>query len=197
MSLLRLLIVDPNNIHTHGLHIPGDGNADDITRSVDPGQCLFYNWTIPEDHMDGTFWYHAHVHEHTNFQVSRGAVGVLLIEPADRIPERPNGIQAMIQNERLLLLATVQNVDLANGLDAGVLRFDMAPDTWTRLRVVCADPAAVVRDLRFDDTKCQVHPIAYDGVWRTQVPGDASSVYDITGATRIDLAVKCSESSGI
>ena len=25
---------NPTNLHTHGLHIPGDGNADDVTRSV-------------------------------------------------------------------------------------------------------------------------------------------------------------------
>ena len=188
----------PNNIHTHGLHIPGDGNADDITRSVNPGECLFYNWTIPEDHMDGTFWYHAHVHGHTNDQVRGGAVGVLLIDPADSAEVPPGDIQSMIANERILLLATLLGTHKANGLDAGQLQFTLAPDTWTRLRVVCADPAGLVRDLRFDGTQCQVHPIAYDGVWRTQVPGDEQHVYDITGATRIDLAIKCSQgSSGI
>ena len=34
---------NPTNLHTHGLHIPGDGNADDVTRSVPVSpalQCL-------------------------------------------------------------------------------------------------------------------------------------------------------------
>ena len=38
------------NLHTHGLHVCGSGNADNIMRSVDPGNCLVYNWTISEAH---------------------------------------------------------------------------------------------------------------------------------------------------
>ena len=53
---------NPTNLHTHGLHISGGGNADDITREVDGGDCLQYNYTIPADHRGGTFWYHAHRH---------------------------------------------------------------------------------------------------------------------------------------
>jgi len=49
------------NLHTHGLHISGDGNADDVTRFVDPGYCLTYHWSIPDDHMGGTHWIHSHV----------------------------------------------------------------------------------------------------------------------------------------
>jgi FtsP/CotA-like multicopper oxidase with cupredoxin domain len=41
------------NLHTHGLHIGGDGNEDNIIRSVQSGYLLLYNWTIPSDHMDG------------------------------------------------------------------------------------------------------------------------------------------------
>ena len=35
---------DETNIHTHGLHISGEGNADDPRRFVDPGCSLKYHW---------------------------------------------------------------------------------------------------------------------------------------------------------
>jgi FtsP/CotA-like multicopper oxidase with cupredoxin domain len=51
------------NVHTHGryhlfngfglirkgLHIPGTGNGDDVTRVVGPGDCIFYQYQLPEE----------------------------------------------------------------------------------------------------------------------------------------------------
>eukprot|EP00985_Skeletonema_marinoi_P022859 scaffold14795_cov140-Skeletonema_marinoi.AAC.19 len=54
------------NIHTHGLHITGSGDGDDITRFVTGGSCLDYTWDIPSDHPGGTNWYHPHYHTLTN-----------------------------------------------------------------------------------------------------------------------------------
>jgi len=34
---------NPTNIHTHGLHISGSGDADDVTRIVHGGNCLDYS----------------------------------------------------------------------------------------------------------------------------------------------------------
>jgi FtsP/CotA-like multicopper oxidase with cupredoxin domain len=48
------------NIHTHGLHIVGDGDGDDVTRFVNGGSCLDYTWDIAADHPGGTNWYHPH-----------------------------------------------------------------------------------------------------------------------------------------
>ena len=39
----------PTNLHTHGLHIPGTGNGDDVTREVEPGQCIFYQYELPPE----------------------------------------------------------------------------------------------------------------------------------------------------
>ena len=38
----------PTNLHTHGLHIDGNGYADDAFRQVKPGMCLEYHWDIYE-----------------------------------------------------------------------------------------------------------------------------------------------------
>lgn len=45
------------NLHTHGLHVSGDGNSDDITRHTPAGECLTYTYDIASDHMGGTYWY--------------------------------------------------------------------------------------------------------------------------------------------
>lgn len=44
------------NLHTHGLHISGSGNGDDVTRSARFEGCLHYSWRIPASHAGGTFW---------------------------------------------------------------------------------------------------------------------------------------------
>ena len=212
----------PTNIHTHGLHIPGDGNTDDvsqhrqkhtldiffdrvlssngfllqITRVAPSGSCLFYNWTIPEDHMDGTFWYHAHVHELTEDQVNGGALGVLLIDPAESadLSDRPD----WVHEQRLLLLTTQQNgrVQRANGEASTTIRVEA--NVWTRLRVIVADPRGRNRDLFFESEFCEVHAAAHDGVWRNRVPSsEEASLYRVTGASRIDLVIRCSQNANM
>lgn len=45
------------NIHTHGLHISGDGNADDILHYVEFGNQLHYVWDLRSgNHQGGTHW---------------------------------------------------------------------------------------------------------------------------------------------
>jgi hypothetical protein len=45
---------EPTNLHTHGLHISGVGSVDDITRNVDPGSCLVYQYHILDTADVGT-----------------------------------------------------------------------------------------------------------------------------------------------
>jgi hypothetical protein len=54
---LRNLSNEPTNMHTHGLHIVGSGNGDDITRIVQGGGiCMDYIWDMRNDHPGGTYW---------------------------------------------------------------------------------------------------------------------------------------------
>ncbi len=50
-----ILCADPGteatNLHTHGLHVSGEGNSDDMMRFVLPGDCIFYQYKIPDYHM--------------------------------------------------------------------------------------------------------------------------------------------------
>ena len=186
---------EATNVHTHGLHIAGDGNADDITRQVSPGKCLFYNWTLPADHMDGTFWYHAHLHTRSRAHVNGGALGLLLVDAApSKTANRPQWI-ADFRRERLLLLATNTLGMTANGKTQE--RITLNAGEWYYLRVLLADPDAPVRDLIFGPA-CQVHAAAYDGVWRTTVPHPtAQARYTASGSNRIDFAIQCSQSEGM
>ncbi|CAB9530109.1 Multicopper oxidase mco [Seminavis robusta] len=190
------------NLHTHGLHISGDGNADDPRRKVQPGMCLIYHWDIPSDHMGGTFWMHAHSHLTTDDQVSGGAFAMLIIEDSTVISSSSgvnstdqSAIEQWYRNEILLVASKVGNAALGNGLSNYVI--SMNAHEWYRMRIVAVDPAGKPSDLEFPSS-CTVHAAAHDGVWRFQVPKQASSTtYTLSGASRLDVAIKCSSGGDI
>lgn len=180
-----------NNIHTHGIHVSGDGNADDITREVHPGFSLRYTWKIPATHLGGTFWYHAHVHELTKRQVSGGALGMLIIEdPVDFAPT-PR-FQLWLDNELLLVASRVGDVFRGNGNPNEVI--PMIVGMWYRLRIVGADPEVKPKDIIIANPFCDVHRMQHDGVWNTLLPANVVSrhTWTLTGASRLEMAIRCS-----
>ncbi len=91
---------DMTNLHVHGLHV--DPKQDNVTLIIlpedgDPSTLVPeiqrlvptinrwwtrpYKYKIPEDHVPGTFWYHAHKHGATATQVENGMAGTLLMLP--------------------------------------------------------------------------------------------------------------------
>ena len=111
------------NIHTHGLHVVGDGDGDDVTRFVEGGSCLDYTWDIATDHPGGTYWYHPHYHTLTNDQTSGGAFGMLIIE------DNYNQLNAWAhpENEKLLQISNTGSV-LGNGSDS---EGEFTSSVWT------------------------------------------------------------------
>jgi len=78
----------PTNIHYHGLNISHSGNADNVFLSVEPGETLAYEFTIPANHPAGTFWYHPHRHGFVADQVFAGLSGFFVVRgDLDEIPE--------------------------------------------------------------------------------------------------------------
>ncbi|MEJ8573986.1 multicopper oxidase family protein [Microbaculum marinum] len=74
------------NLHLHGLEIDphlfepqGTSNpaADYIT--IKPGGDYLYRFELPEDHPQGTFWYHPHRHNSVAIQAWGGLAGLLII----------------------------------------------------------------------------------------------------------------------
>jgi FtsP/CotA-like multicopper oxidase with cupredoxin domain len=78
----------PTNLHYHGLHISPQNNGDNVFLQVPPGERFTYEFTIPQDHPAGTFWYHPHHHGQVAEQVFGGLAGLFVIRGAlDEIPE--------------------------------------------------------------------------------------------------------------
>jgi FtsP/CotA-like multicopper oxidase with cupredoxin domain len=201
---------DPNisNIHTHGLHISGETPADDVTRSFEGGYGGDFVYDIPADHMGGTYWYHAHHHGSTFLQVSGGAFGLIIIDDSqDGIP--PN-LAAMEEKQLVigfldpavagtggdtLISGTLSPTWTVNGQVNGNLC--MPPDTWQHWRILLADRDSRAKTVEVGP-QCEVALMARDGVWRTEVPASLpSGSVTITGASRADLAVRCSGDSAI
>ncbi len=199
---------DPNitNIHTHGLHVSPDTPADDITRLINGGWCGDYVYEIPSNHMGGTLWYHAHHHGSTYLQVAAGAFGLLIVDDSgDGIP--PN-VAAMTERQLAvgfldpavagtggdtLVSGTLAATWTVNGRVGGNL---CAPvNEWQHWRVLLADRDARMKTVSVG-AGCEVALLARDGVWRTVAPlALPNRSLDLTGASRADLAVRCSADS--
>ena len=131
---LRNAGTEVTNLHTHGLHIVGDGDGDDVVREVDGGNCLDYTWDIKSDHPGGTYWYHAHLHTLSEKQVGGGAFGMLIVE------DNTNSIQLTLPswstNERLMQVSvmTIYTYEMVtNGRKNEVIDIDAGQ--WYRFRV--------------------------------------------------------------
>ncbi len=201
---------DPNitNIHTHGLHVSPETPADDITRLINGGYCGDYVYEIPANHMGGTLWYHAHHHGSTYLQVSAGAFGLLIVDDAqDSIP--PN-VAAM--TERQLAIGFLDPDVAGTGGDT-LIAGSLAPtwtvngnvggnlcapaNEWQHWRVLLADRDARTKTLSVG-AGCEAALLARDGVWRTVAPKIlTNNSIDLTGASRADLAVRCSADSSV
>ena len=87
-------LMEPTNLHFHGLHVSPEGEADNIFRTVNPGETAQYVLEIPPDHPTGTFWYHPHQHHLALEQVFGGMSGVIVIDGLqEKLPPDLQGIE--------------------------------------------------------------------------------------------------------
>lgn len=201
---------DPNvtNVHTHGLHVSPMSPSDDVLRLINGGYCGDYVYDVPSDHMGGTLWYHPHHHGSTFLQVSGGAWGLLLID--DVFDGVPAGVAAMTERQLVigyvdpsvagtggdtLISGTLSPTWTVNGAVNGSLC--MPANEWERWRVLVADADAMERSFAVGPN-CEVALLARDGVWRSVAPlAIPARSLQLTGASRADLAVRCSADSTI
>ncbi|TWU10080.1 multicopper oxidase domain-containing protein [Allorhodopirellula heiligendammensis] len=96
------------NLHTHGLHVSPVGNGDNVLLSVGPGEEFIYEITVPEDHVAGTFWYHAHRHGSTAIQVSSGMAGALIVDSPENDPGAVDNVPGIKQaDERICVFQQI------------------------------------------------------------------------------------------
>ena len=109
---------DDVNLHFHGMQVvphmfypqgTGDAKADWITitpEATNPDQqCFCYVLEIPEDHPQGTFWWHIHRHGSVAMQAWQGMVGFLKVgdESSAGSPENDLIPQGVVREETIAL----------------------------------------------------------------------------------------------
>ena len=72
-SIRRPSTSAPLNLHTHGLHVSPDGNADNVLLDIPAGMGNTYDYAVPKDMPNGLYWYHSHRHTLTAQQTYAGA----------------------------------------------------------------------------------------------------------------------------
>jgi suppressor of ftsI len=94
------------NVHYHGLAVSPLGTGDNVFLDIVPGELYQYDFPIPDDHPEGLFWYHPHVHPGVNHQIAGGLSGGLIV--GDILAPFPelSGIP-----ERIMLLKDLKTVD--------------------------------------------------------------------------------------
>jgi FtsP/CotA-like multicopper oxidase with cupredoxin domain len=184
------------NLHTHGLHIVGQGDSDDVVRHVSGGNCLEYTWDLDAQHPGGTYWYHSHIHGTSNAQVSGGAFGMIIVEDNDY--EFVNGQRpSWTYNDLPLQISKLGNTVTANGNSDEII--DIEANKWYRLRVSVVDPRGVGGDVVFTEQTtngfCTMHKVANDGVWASEVPlptqDSSKRSFYLSGSSRADFAIRC------
>ena len=165
---------EPTNLHTHGLHVSPEGDADNVFVQIDPGQSHTYTYVLPTNHRSSLCWYHPHHHGMVAPQLSGGLFGGIIVEDAlDQVGE----ISASM--ERLLILSDPRIGDSSAVLDVSQMQvmqgregdaalvngltvptIDARAGTLERWRVLNAS-ASRYYELALDGH--QLHVIATDG----------------------------------
>ena len=78
-----MLTEAPLNLHTHGLHVSPNGNADNVLLSIPAGMGNTYTYDVPKTMPNGLYWYHSHRHTMTAMQTYYGLAGLLEIGRPD------------------------------------------------------------------------------------------------------------------
>jgi FtsP/CotA-like multicopper oxidase with cupredoxin domain len=185
------------NFHFHGAHVSPSGIADNIFRSMEPGQSYDIEIAIPKDHTRGTYWYHPHHHGSADVQMTSGMAGVVIIEgDFDDVPE------IAAATERVLLLnevlfdyrGTIESYDTVwpeavprflsiNGQREPTIR--MRPGEVQRWRIVHTGHED---NPRISVDKHALHTIAFDGIRRSQI--DRFDNLEIAPGQRADVLVQ-------
>jgi bilirubin oxidase len=151
-------LTDTTTIHWHGLHVApiNDGGPHSI---ILPGNTWNPQFTVMD--KAGTYWYHPHLHMHTDEHVSKGIAGMILVRDAEEatlglpmnygVDEFPivmqtKGFDAAGQ---ILVHTELDSIVLVNGTVDPVVDF---PGQVVRLRVLNGSSQRIY-ELGFSDNR--------------------------------------------
>jgi suppressor of ftsI len=187
------------NLHYHGMVVPPVAPGDDVFLDVAPNAEYAYRWQVPDDHSQGTHWYHPHSHGLVEPQILSGMSGMLVIDGL--ILQHYTAYTGLV--ERHLLLKDIvlpganpdgPNTKTINGLLGGTLRMQPNEMQVWNLGNLGAD---AYFDLAIDGA--QVWEINRDGNVLMQPkrlasvflpPGSRSTVVVVAPAMAVNLAVR-------
>jgi FtsP/CotA-like multicopper oxidase with cupredoxin domain len=185
------------NLHVHGMHVSPSGDADNVLRTMEPGQSYEVAIAVPADHTRGTYWYHPHNHGSADVQISSGMAGALIVEgdfagvaeianAAERVlilNEVMFDYQGAIEVYDTLWPEAAPRFISINGQREPIIR--LRPGEVQRWRIV---QAAHESDLRLALDGHLLHPIAYDGIPHSRIDGLESLV--MAPGQRADVLVQ-------
>jgi len=158
---------ESTTLHWHGLHVSAENDGGPHT-IIEPGQTWSPSFKVLDN--AATYWYHPHLHEHTEEQVTRGAAGFIIVrdnnEAALELP-RSYGIddipiviqsKAFDTDKQLLWNTSSDDVLLINGTVDAYLD---VPAQVVRLRLLNGSSERIY-NLGFE-ANIVFHQIASDG----------------------------------
>jgi FtsP/CotA-like multicopper oxidase with cupredoxin domain len=118
------------NLHYHGMHVEQGESGDDVLLAIypygqDPASTSHeehgmtvklgrndYDFVVPDDHPQGTFWYHPHKHGATDIQVANGMAGALIVN--DTLNDEPEFRDRPPAEQVLVIQAILPDLNFPN-----------------------------------------------------------------------------------
>lgn len=111
-------VVSNSNLHFHGLTSSPNAPGDDvIDTNAAPGAAVNYTVVINPDQPPGMYWYHAHPHGLSSWEVGNGMAGVIIVEGIGNAVPQTAGLR-----ERVIILGDVPNSSTYAAGEESVLR---------------------------------------------------------------------------
>jgi FtsP/CotA-like multicopper oxidase with cupredoxin domain len=111
-------VTSNSNLHFHGLTSSPAAPGDDvIDTNAAPGAAVNYTVHINPDQPPGLYWYHAHPHGLSSYEVGNGMAGAIVVEGIGNTVPQTAGLR-----ERIIVLADVPNDSSFEAGESSVLR---------------------------------------------------------------------------
>jgi FtsP/CotA-like multicopper oxidase with cupredoxin domain len=111
-------VVSNSNLHFHGLSSSPNAPGDDvIDTNASPGAAVSYTVVINPDQPPGLYWYHAHPHGLSSYEVGNGMAGAIVVEGIGNVVPQTAGLR-----ERIIILSDIPNSTSFEAGEESVLR---------------------------------------------------------------------------